>query len=62
MNVNYLSVIHFRMFRNNEMEEWESASMILARKILEKSLNVLSYETKINRKLYICSESIQNQK
>lgn len=36
--------------------------MILARKILEKSLNVLSYETKINRKLYICSESIQNQK
>lgn len=62
MNVNYLSVIHFRMFRNNKMEEWESASMILARKILEKSLNVLSYETKINRKLYICSESIQNQK
>lgn len=62
MNVNYLSVIHFRMFRNNKMEEWENASMILARKILEKSLNVLSYETKINRKLYICSESIQNQK
>lgn len=35
------------------MEEWENASMILARKILEKSLNVLSYETKINRKLYM---------